>query len=104
MIKRLDTLEVATSDLADAASIYEENFGFAVARRGDGRSAAGEGGRAGSLLGAEAAGGGVGEGRQRGNSSGRDGRDRFVERRVDRSLARGGGRRSGDRGLSRRRS
>src|ERR1039457_5825740 len=40
MIKRLDTLEVATSDLADAASIYEENFGFAVARRAAGRSAA----------------------------------------------------------------
>lgn len=39
MIKRLDTLEVATSDLADAASIYEKNFGFAVARPADGRSA-----------------------------------------------------------------
>ena len=39
MIKRLDTLEVATSDLADAASIYEKNFGFAVARQADGRSA-----------------------------------------------------------------
>ncbi|HEY9158463.1 VOC family protein [Candidatus Binatus sp.] len=39
MIKRLDTLEVATSDLADAASIYEKNFGFAVARPADGSSA-----------------------------------------------------------------
>src|ERR1017187_10918283 len=39
MIKRLDTLEVATSDLSDAASIYEENYGFAVVRRADGRSA-----------------------------------------------------------------
>ncbi len=39
MIKRLDTLEVATSDLADAASIYEKNFGFAVARSADGMSA-----------------------------------------------------------------
>ncbi len=39
MIKRLDTLEVATSDLADAASIYEKNFGFAVARPADGKSA-----------------------------------------------------------------
>ncbi len=39
MIKRLDTLEVATSDLADAASIYEKNFGFAVARSADGKSA-----------------------------------------------------------------
>src|SRR5208282_2454702 len=39
MIKRLDTLEVATSDLADAASIYENNFGFAVARPADGKSA-----------------------------------------------------------------
>ncbi len=39
MIKRLDTLEVATSDLADAASIYEKNFGFAVVRSADGKSA-----------------------------------------------------------------
>jgi len=39
MIKRLDTLEVATSDLADAASIYEKNFGFSVARSADGKSA-----------------------------------------------------------------
>ncbi len=39
MIKRLDTLEVATSDLADASSIYEKNFGFAVARSADGKSA-----------------------------------------------------------------
>ncbi|MGD1026750.1 VOC family protein [Candidatus Binatus soli] len=39
MIKRLVTLEVATSDLADAASIYEKNFGFAVARPADGKSA-----------------------------------------------------------------
>jgi predicted enzyme related to lactoylglutathione lyase len=39
MIKRLDTLEVAVSDLADAASIYEKNFGFAVARPAHGKSA-----------------------------------------------------------------
>ena len=39
MIKRLVTLEVATSDLADAASIYEKNFGFAVSRPADGKSA-----------------------------------------------------------------
>jgi hypothetical protein len=39
MIKRLDTVEVATTDLADAASIYEKNFGFAVARLADGKSA-----------------------------------------------------------------
>ncbi|MGA7869367.1 MAG: VOC family protein [Candidatus Binatus sp.] len=39
MIKRLDTLEVATSDLADAASLYEKNFGFAVTRSADGKSA-----------------------------------------------------------------
>ncbi len=32
MIKRFDRLDVATSDLADAASIYERNFGFAVRR------------------------------------------------------------------------
>jgi len=31
-LKRLDRLDVATSDLADAASIYEKNFGFAVTR------------------------------------------------------------------------
>jgi predicted enzyme related to lactoylglutathione lyase len=35
MIKRLDRLEVATSDLADAASIYEKNFGFKVTRSGE---------------------------------------------------------------------
>ena len=39
MIKRLDTLEVATSDLADAASIYQKNFGFTVTRSPDGKSA-----------------------------------------------------------------
>ena len=39
MIKRLDTLEVATADLADASSIYEKNFGFAVTRSADGKSA-----------------------------------------------------------------
>jgi predicted enzyme related to lactoylglutathione lyase len=39
VIKRLVTLEVAVSDLADAASIYERNFGFAVARQADGKSA-----------------------------------------------------------------
>jgi hypothetical protein len=32
MIKRFDRLDVATSDLADASSIYERNFGFAVRR------------------------------------------------------------------------
>ena len=32
MLKRLDTLEVATSDLNDAVSIYEKNFGFTVER------------------------------------------------------------------------
>ena len=39
MIKRLDTLDVATSDLADASSIYEKNFGFSVTRSPDGKSA-----------------------------------------------------------------
>ena len=39
VIKRLDTLEVATADLADASSIYEKNFGFAVTRSADGKSA-----------------------------------------------------------------
>ncbi len=32
MIKRLDRLDVATSDLDNAASIYERNFGFKVSR------------------------------------------------------------------------
>jgi predicted enzyme related to lactoylglutathione lyase len=32
MIKRLDRLEVAVTDLNDAASIYEKNFGFKVTR------------------------------------------------------------------------
>lgn len=32
MIKRFDRLDVATSDLGDAAAIYESNFGFAVRR------------------------------------------------------------------------
>ncbi len=31
-IKRLDRLDVATADLADAASIYQKNFGFTVSR------------------------------------------------------------------------
>jgi predicted enzyme related to lactoylglutathione lyase len=39
MIKRLDTLEIATADLADAASIYQKNFGFAVTKSADGKSA-----------------------------------------------------------------
>jgi len=46
MIKRLDTIEVATSDLADAASIYEKNFGFSVIRSADGKSALVKVGRA----------------------------------------------------------
>jgi glyoxalase/bleomycin resistance protein/dioxygenase superfamily protein len=39
MIKRLDKLEVATADLADASSIYEKNFGFSVTPSPDGKSA-----------------------------------------------------------------
>ena len=39
MIKRLDTLEIATSDLTDASSIYAKNFGFSVIQPEDGRSA-----------------------------------------------------------------
>ena len=38
-MKRLDTLEIATSDLADAASIYEKNFGFTVTKSCAGESA-----------------------------------------------------------------
>jgi predicted enzyme related to lactoylglutathione lyase len=32
MIKRLDRLDVAASDLTDAAAVYERNFGFSVRR------------------------------------------------------------------------
>jgi hypothetical protein len=32
MIKRFDRLDVATSDLGNAAAIYERNFGFTVRR------------------------------------------------------------------------
>lgn len=39
MIKRLDRLDVATSDLDDAASIYEHNFGFKVTRSAGSASA-----------------------------------------------------------------
>ncbi len=39
MLKRLDRLDVATSDLADAASVYERNFGFAVNRSAEGKTA-----------------------------------------------------------------
>jgi hypothetical protein len=39
MIKRFDRLEVATSDLADAASVYERNFGFKVRREADNEAA-----------------------------------------------------------------
>jgi predicted enzyme related to lactoylglutathione lyase len=38
-MKRLDCLEIATTDLADAASIYEKNFGFAVSREAAGHIA-----------------------------------------------------------------
>jgi predicted enzyme related to lactoylglutathione lyase len=38
-LKRLDRLEVATADLADAARIYRSNFGFAVTEASDGKSA-----------------------------------------------------------------
>jgi predicted enzyme related to lactoylglutathione lyase len=39
MLKRLDTIEVATADLTDAASIYAKNFGFTVTKSSDGKSA-----------------------------------------------------------------
>src|ERR1700683_703217 len=38
MIKRLDRLDVATTDLNDTASIYEKNFGFKVTRSGSDRA------------------------------------------------------------------
>jgi predicted enzyme related to lactoylglutathione lyase len=40
ILKRLDRLDVATTDLADAASIYEKNFGFTVSRDAGGNLAA----------------------------------------------------------------
>ncbi|MGH7864377.1 MAG: VOC family protein [Candidatus Binataceae bacterium] len=36
MIKRLDTVDVATSDLADAAATYRRHFAFAVKTSADG--------------------------------------------------------------------
>src|SRR5260370_42196694 len=39
MLKRLDSIEVASSDLADAASMYEKNFGFPVTKSAAGKSA-----------------------------------------------------------------
>jgi hypothetical protein len=39
MIKRLDRLEVATTDLADLSSISQKIFGFAVSSSSDGKSA-----------------------------------------------------------------
>jgi predicted enzyme related to lactoylglutathione lyase len=39
MLKRLDTLEVATADLADASRLYQENFGFQVREAADSNSA-----------------------------------------------------------------
>jgi predicted enzyme related to lactoylglutathione lyase len=38
-LKRLDRLEVATADLADAERIYRSNFGFAVTRTSGGSTA-----------------------------------------------------------------
>jgi predicted enzyme related to lactoylglutathione lyase len=38
-LKRLDRIDVATADLADAAQIYRNNFGFEVAQSPDGASA-----------------------------------------------------------------
>jgi glyoxalase/bleomycin resistance protein/dioxygenase superfamily protein len=35
MIKRFDSIDVATGDLADAASIYKKNFDFKVQQTGD---------------------------------------------------------------------
>ncbi len=39
ILKRLDHLDVATADLADAAAVYEKNFGFKVTRSADGKTA-----------------------------------------------------------------
>jgi predicted enzyme related to lactoylglutathione lyase len=39
LLKRFDTLEVATADLADAVKTYRENFGFELKPGSDGDSA-----------------------------------------------------------------
>jgi predicted enzyme related to lactoylglutathione lyase len=39
LLKRLDTLEVATADLADAVKTYRENFGFELKPGSEGHSA-----------------------------------------------------------------
>jgi hypothetical protein len=39
MLKRLDTLEIATADVSDAASTYAGNFGFKVSKSEDGKTA-----------------------------------------------------------------
>ena len=39
LLKRFDTLEVATTDLADAVKTYRENFGFELKRGSSGDSA-----------------------------------------------------------------
>lgn len=38
-LKRLDHLDIATADLSDAATIYENNFGFKVTRSADNSTA-----------------------------------------------------------------
>lgn len=39
LLKRFDTLEVATADLSDAVSTYQGNFGFALERGATGEGA-----------------------------------------------------------------
>ena len=39
LLKRFDTLEVATTDLADAVKTYRENFGFELTPGSSGDSA-----------------------------------------------------------------
>ncbi|MGD0073330.1 MAG: VOC family protein [Candidatus Binataceae bacterium] len=39
MIKRLDRLEVASTDLGDATSLYQRNFGFNLRQAPDGETA-----------------------------------------------------------------
>jgi predicted enzyme related to lactoylglutathione lyase len=39
MLKRLDRLDVATTDLDDAARVYQSNFGFRLIQAPDGESA-----------------------------------------------------------------
>ena len=58
LLKRFDTLEVATTDLADAVKTYRENFGFELTPGSSGRQRDAQGGRRGNPAGRGRRGGG----------------------------------------------